>query len=152
MLIALVFMLFVFISPIINADDSDIKFTYIIDGTHLIMPSTDTVINGQKLLIVHNHIILTMKYEYENGTIIKAQKVTTDVIQLQVYDKSHLVLTDSDNNVVMDIHIHTMSVENFFKYVIPISVSQLIIPTLLAFVCAILLVSAFFINKETKLL
>ncbi len=159
--IILVLTLFSFILPCVIADDTpsilDTKFIYIIDGTHLSIPSTDMVISSPNLIIVHNYLILNMEYTYENGTVISTKKITSNMIpsnmiQLSIYDKSHLVLTDSQGSIVLDVHLHTMSIENFFKYIVPISFSSLIIPILLAFISAILLVCAFFINKESKIL
>lgn len=155
--IVLAVMLFSFILPCALANDTpnpllDTKFIYIIDGTHLSIPSNDMVISDSNLIIVHNYLILNMEYTYENGTVISTKKVISNMIQLSVYDKSHLVLTDSQNTVVLDVHLHTMSIENFFKYVVPISYSQLIMPILYAFASALLLVCAFFINKITKII
>ena len=153
--IILALMLFICILPVISADNTpntDTKLFYIIDGNHLISVSPDIVVSSQNLIIFHNYLLLTMDYTYENGTTIQRQRVTNSVIQIKVYDNAHLTLTDTQNNVILDTHLHTMSLENFFRYVVPISYSQLIIPIFLAFLSSLILVVAFFINKEIKIL
>lgn len=154
-IIILAFMLSFCLTPLIHADDSqptDDKFIYVIDGMHLITISPDIVSSSHSLVLVHNYISLSLTYTYENGTVIKKQKIVTNVIQLKIYDDTHLVLTDTENNVVMDIHIHAMNIENFFKYVFPLQYQQLAVSVILAFISSAILIVAFYIKHETKII
>jgi ribosomal protein L31 len=155
--IILALTLFLSILPITIADDTitnadTSNFLYIIDGTHLLSISPDVVTNSKNIFILHDYTSLKIDYRYENGSIIQMSTVKKTVIKLDIYDNTHLILTDSENNVILDMHIHAMTIENFFKYVFPLQYQQLALSVVLAFISAIILIYAFYIKKETKIL
>lgn len=151
LLFILVLTMFLSFIPQVNAETPD-KFIYFIDGKSILDISPDVVIGSDSFLVVHSYPLLRVTYTCGDEIYLDDKAIIKKVFQLNVYDNAHLVITDMDNNVIVDIHIHTMNIGNFFEYVFPLKYQQLAISVCLAFFVSILLVYAFFINRETRIL
>jgi len=143
--------IFISFIPQTHAESSD-KFIYFIDGKNMIDISPDVVIGSDSVLIVHSYTILHITYTCGNKTYYDDKTMIKKLFQLDIYDNAHLVITDMDNNVIVDSHIHTLNIENFLEYVFPLKYQQLAISVCLAFVVSLLFVYAYFINREIKIL
>lgn len=153
----LVLTLFTCLLPSIIAEDNTQNtetehFIYLIDGQRLVSVSPDIVISSKNIILVHNYNIININYTSENGTVLKDGISRQNVLQLSVYENSHIILTDSENNVILDMFLHSMSIGNFFKYVLPLQYQQLVLTVVFSFIGSILLILAFYINKETKVI
>lgn len=147
----LVLTMFLSLIPQTYAETSD-KFIYFIDGKNIIDISPDVVIGSDSVLLVHSHNILRITYTCGNQTYYDDKTIVKKVVILDVYDNAHLVITDINDNVIVDCVIHTLNIGNFFEYVFPLKYQQLAISVCLAFIVSILLVYALFVNRETRIL
>lgn len=136
------------------ADDTATEehLLFVIDGNRLISVSPDMVFSSKKIVIVQDYMVVRINYTSANGTVLKSGTITGNMITLERYDGAHLILKDKENNIIMDITVHEMNVANFFTYVFPLQYQQIIITVLLSFIASVLVVVAFYINKETRLL
>lgn len=127
-------------------------FIYFIDEKNILDVSSDMVIGSDTILVVHSYSMLHVTYTCGNETYFDDKIIIKKVFELTVYDDAHLVIRDMDNNVVVDCHIHTLSIENYFEYIFPLKYQQLAISVCLAFIVSILLVYVCFVNKQRKIL
>lgn len=147
----LVLTMFLSFIPLTNAETSD-KFVYFIDGKNILDITSDMVIGKTTFLVIHGYSLIKITYTTINQTIYDNKTFVKPVFNLDVYDNSHLIIMDNDNNIIVDVYIHTMNIGNFFQYVFPLKYQQLAITVLLAFLVSLLLIYAFFINKVTRIL
>jgi len=138
------------------ADDTttaeDDHFIFVIDNNRLASISPDMVVSGKQLIIVQDYLIVDVEYTSANGTIIKSGSVSGNVVKLPRVDGAHLIIRDRQNNVIMETTIHDMNIGNFFTYVFPMQYQQLVLSVIFAFVGSIIIVVAFYVNKETRIL
>jgi len=135
-----------------TATEEDTHFMFVIDNNRLTAISPDMVISSPQFIIVEDYLVVNVNYTSSNGTIIKSGAVTGNVIKLPKVDGAHLIIKDKQNNIVMETTIHEMNVANFFTYVFPMQYQQLVLTVIFAFIASIIIVVAFYVNKETRIL
>lgn len=158
--IPIIFLFVIIVLPVLSgfaiADDTaeaeDTHFMFVIDNNRLTSISPDMVISSPQFIIVEDYLVVNVNYTALNGTIIKSGTVNGNVIKLSKVDGAHLIIKDKQNNIIMETTIHEMNVANFFTYVFPMQYQQLVLTVVFAFIASIIIVVAFYVNKETRIL
>ena len=151
LLFFLVLTMFLSFTPQTQATTPE-SFIYFIDGKSILDISPDMVIGSDTIIVVHSYTMIQVSYTSGNKTYYDDKMFIKKVFELTVYDDAHLVIRDMDNNVIVDCHIHTLSIENYFEYIFPLKYQQLAISVCLSFIVSVLLVYACFVNKQRKIM
>lgn len=151
LLFFLILTMFLSFTPQTQAKTPD-SFIYFIDGKSILDISPDMVIGSDTIMVVHSYAMIHVTYTCGNKTYYDDKMFIKKVFELTVYDDAHLVIRDMDNNIVVDSHIHTLSIGNYFEYIFPLKYQQLAISVCLAFIVSVLLVYACFVNKQRKIM
>jgi len=146
--------MFPVISSISIAEDTNTEdhFIFVIDNNRLTGISPDMVVSSKNIIIVQDYLVVDIDYVAANGTVIKTGTLTGSVIKLPRVDGAHLIIKDKQNNVILESTIHEMNIANFFTYIFPMQYQQLVMSVILAFIASIVIVVAFYINKETQII